>query len=308
MASTTTGSGLDAGLADAPQPGPPRSGPPQSGPLVHPSAIVEPGAQLGEGVRVGPWCHVGPEVVLERGVRLVSHVVIEGRTRVGEEAVLYPFCTVGLPPQDLKYRGEPTACVIGPRTQLREHCSLHRGTVTGNGVTRVGADCLLMAVVHVAHDCALGDGVIVANNVVMGGHVSIGDGAVIGGAAALHQFVRIGRGAMVGGVSGVEADVIPFGTVIGNRARLSGLNVIGLRRRGVDREGLHRLRGAFRTLFAPVAAGAEGEVFLARLARARAEFGQDALVCEVLDFAAAPSHRGLIRSARRSAGVAEESP
>ncbi len=291
MAPSSLGLGLGAAAQAEPASG--------AGAGVHPTAIVAPGAILAEGVQVGPWCQVGPEVVLERGVRLHAHVVVDGATRIGEEAVLFPFCTVGLPPQDLKYRGERTRCEVGARTQVREHCSIHRGTVTGSGVTRVGADCLLMAVVHVAHDCALGDGVIVANNVVMGGHVSIGDGAVIGGAAALHQFVRIGRGAMVGGVSGVEADVIPFGTVIGNRARLAGLNVIGLRRRGVDRAGLHRLRGAFRVLFG----AGEGEVFAERLARARAGFGGDALVDEVLDFAAAPSHRGLIRAGGR--GVAE---
>jgi UDP-N-acetylglucosamine acyltransferase len=174
---------------------------------------------------------------------------------------------------------------------VREHCTIHRGTVTGTGVTRVGADCLLMAVVHVAHDCAIGDGVIIANNVVMGGHVSIGAQAVIGGAAALHQFVRIGRGAMIGGVSGVEADVIPFGSVIGNRARLAGLNLVGLKRRGATRERLHLLRTAMRALFAP-----EG-VFADRLAMVRARYGEDPLVQEVLDFVDAPSRRGLIRAA-----------
>ncbi len=257
---------------------------------IHPTALVEPGASVGEGAEVGPWCHVGPEVTIEAGARLVSHVVVEGRTRVGAGAVLYPFCTVGLAPQDLKYRGEPTACEIGPRTQIREHCSIHRGTVTGSGLTRVGADCLVMAVVHVAHDCMIGDGVVIANNVVMGGHVTIGDHAVIGGAAALHQFVRIGRAAMVGGVSGVEADVIPFGSVIGNRARLAGLNVIGLRRRGVDRAALQVLRGAFRELFA--GAG----VFTERLAAVRARCGDEPLVAEVLAFIDAPSRRGLIRA------------
>ncbi len=257
---------------------------------VHPTAIVEPGAQLGTAVEIGPWCHVGPAVVIEDGARLVSHVVVDGDTRIGEEALLYPFCTVGLAPQDLKYRNEPTQCEIGARTQIREHCTIHRGTVTGTGVTRVGADCLLMAVVHVAHDCDIGDGVVIANNVVMGGHVTIGANAVIGGAAALHQFVRIGRGAMVGGVSGVEADVIPFGSVIGNRARLSGLNVIGLRRRGADRAGLHRLRAAMRLLF-----GADG-VFSARLAAVRNAYGDDPMVAEVLAFIDAPSKRGLIRT------------
>lgn len=260
---------------------------------VHATALVAPGAQVSPDADIGPWCTVGPDVVIEAGVRLVSHVVVDGNTRIGAEAVLYPFCTVGLPPQDLKYRGEPTRTVIGARTQLREHCTVHRGTVTGSGVTRVGADCLLMAVVHVAHDCELGDGVIVANNVVMGGHVTIGAGAVVGGATALHQFVRIGRAAMVGGASGVEADVIPFGTVLGNRARLTGLNVVGLRRRGVDRAGLHRLRAVFRLLF--TAGSGAGPVFAQRLAEARL-LASDPLVAELLAFVETPSRRGLVHS------------
>ena len=249
------------------------------------------GAVIAPDASVGPCCTVGPNVTVGAGAVLVSHVVVDGHTTIGADARLFPFCTVGLPPQDLKYKGEPTRCEIGPRTQIREHCSIHRGTVTGSGVTVVGADCLLMAVVHVAHDCVLGDGVIIANNVVMGGHVEIGAGAVIGGAAALHQFVRIGRAAMVGGVSGVEADVVPFGSVIGNRARLAGLNVIGLRRRGVDRVRLHNIRAAFRTLF-----GGEG-VFAQRLEAVRSQYADEPLVQEILDFAGTPSKRGLIRSA-----------
>ncbi len=265
--------------------------------LVHPTAVIAPGARVAPDASVGPWCIVGPDVVLEQGVRLISHVVVDGNTVIGAGAVVYPFCTVGLAPQDLKYKGEPTRTEIGPRTQLREHCTVHRGTVTGSGITRVGADCLLMAVVHVAHDCDLGDGVIVANNVVMGGHVTIGPNAVIGGATALHQFVRIGRGAMIGGASGVEADVIPFGTVLGNRARLTGLNVVGLRRRGVDRAALHRLRAVFRLLFV----GSEGaaDVFAARLAQAR-QLESDDLVAEMLAFIEAPSRRGLVHSVART--------
>jgi UDP-N-acetylglucosamine acyltransferase len=216
--------------------------------------------------------------------------VVEGHTRIGEQAQLFPFCTVGLPPQDFKYKGEPTRCEIGARTLVREHCTIHRGTATGTGVTRIGSDCMLMAVVHVAHDCAIGNHVIVANNAVMGGHVSIADHAVIGGAAAIHQFVRIGRAAMIGGVSGVEGDVIPFGSVIGNRARLAGLNIIGLKRRGFDKAAIQRLHVAFRTLYSK-----EG-VFAQRLADMRARFGEDELVSEVLAFIDAPSHRGLIRS------------
>ena len=257
---------------------------------IHPTAIVADGAIVAPNAEIGPWCTVGADAVIGEGARLISHVVVDGHTRIGAGAVLYPFCTVGLAPQDLKYKGEPTRCEIGERTQVREHCTIHRGTVTGSGVTRVGADCLLMAVVHVAHDCVLGDGVIIANNVVMGGHVDIGAGAVIGGSAALHQFVRIGRAAMVGGVSGVEADVIPFGSVIGNRARLAGLNVIGLRRRGVDKSRLHTIRAAFRTLF-----GGEG-VFAQRLDAVRAQYAGEPFVMEIVDFASTPSKRGLIRT------------
>jgi UDP-N-acetylglucosamine acyltransferase len=261
-----------------------------AGTVVHPTAIVARGAELGAGVRVGPYCTVGAQVVIEDRAELVSHVVVDGHTRIGPDVVLYPFCTVGLAPQDLKYAGQPTRCEIGARTQVREHCTIHRGTVTGKGITRVGADCMLMAVAHVAHDCTLGDHVIIANNAVMGGHVSIGDHAVIGGAAAIHQYVRIGRAAMVGGVSGVEADVIPFGSVLGNRARLVGLNVIGLKRRGFDKAQIQLLHNAFRDLFHH-----EG-VFAQRLTAARARYSEEALVAEVLAFIDAPSHRGLIRA------------
>ena len=258
---------------------------------IHPTALVEDGAEIGPGVKIGPFCTVGRQVVLEERVELVSHVAVDGRTRLGAGVKVFPFATVGLAPQDLKYQGEDTATVIGENTQIREHCSIHRGTATGTGITRVGADCLLMAVVHVAHDCAIGDGVVIANNVVMGGHVVIGDNAVIGGAAAIHQFVRIGRAAMIGGVSGVEADVIPFGSVVGNRAWLAGLNIIGLRRRGYDRTQIHTLRAAFRLIF-------RGEgVFADRVEEARRTWSDNALVAEMLAFIDIPSRRGLIRAA-----------
>jgi UDP-N-acetylglucosamine acyltransferase len=260
------------------------------GVTIHPSALVDPAAVLGHDVRIGPFCTVGPDVVIEDRAELISHVVVDGHTRIGAGVILFPFCTVGLAPQDMKYKGEPTRCEIGARTQVREHCTIHRGTATGRGVTSVGADSMLMAVAHVAHDCRLGDHVIVANNVVMGGHVSIGDHAVIGGSAAIHQFVRIGRAAMIGGVSGVEGDVIPFGSVIGNRARLVGLNVVGLKRRGFEKAAIMSLRAAFRTLFKD-----EG-VFAERLAATRAAFGHDPLVAEVLTFIDNDSHRGLIRA------------
>jgi UDP-N-acetylglucosamine acyltransferase len=258
---------------------------------IHPSAIVASGASIGTGVRIGPFCHVGPDAIIEDGATLISHVVVDGHARIGAGAVLYPFCTLGMAPQDLKYRNEPTGAEVGARTQIREHVTIHRGTVTGKGTTRVGADCMIMAVAHVAHDCQIGDGVVIANNVVMGGHVSIGDNAVIGGSAAIHQYVRIGRAAMIGGVAGVEADVIPFGTVLGNRARLVGLNVIGLRRRGFERAQIQTLRAAFRLLFR--GAG----VFAQRVATVREQFGSEKLVAEVLGFIDAAGPRGLIRSA-----------
>ena len=260
------------------------------GVTIHPTALVHHTAVLGHNVRIGPFCTVGPDVTIDDGAELVSHVVAEGHTHIGAGVILFPFCTVGMAPQDLKYKGEPTRCDIGARTQIREHCTIHRGTATGRGLTSVGADCMLMAVAHVAHDCSVGNNVIIANNAVMGGHVSIGDHAVIGGSAAIHQFVRIGRAAMIGGVSGVEGDVIPFGSVIGNRARLAGLNVIGLKRRGFEKAAIMSLRAAFRTLFKD-----EG-VFAHRLAETRASWGHDVLVAEVLAFIDGESHRGLIRA------------
>ncbi len=263
---------------------------------IHPTALVAQQAVIEAGASIGPWCQIGPNVVIERGARLHAHVVVDGHTRIGAEAELYPFCTVGLAPQDLKYRGQPTSCEIGPRTQIREHCTIHRGTVTGVGVTRVGADCLVMAVAHVAHDCQIGNNVIIANNVVMGGHVQIADQAVIGGVAALHQYVRIGRGAIIGGATGVGGDVIPFGAVIGNRGRLVGLNVVGLKRRGTPSDVVRKLRAVYLSLFRD-----EG-IFATRLAETRRRHGEDMLVREIMEFIDAPSHRGLIRATLRWEG------
>lgn len=255
---------------------------------VHPSAVVDPHASLGAGVQVGPFCVVGPDVELGDGVRLMSHVVVDGHTSIGARTNVFPFASIGLAPQDLKYAGEPTRCVIGAGTQIREHCSIHRGTPKGRGVTTIGESCMLMAVVHVAHDCTLGDHVVVANNVVMGGHVTIDDNAVIGGSAALHQFVHIGRGAMVGGMVGVPGDVVPFGMVTAVRAGwVDGLNVIGLQRRGYERAQIHTLRAAFRCLFA------EEGVFAERVANTREAFGDDPLVAEILEFVADQGRRGL---------------
>ncbi len=259
---------------------------------IHPTAAVAPGAVIGQGCTIGPACVVGPEVVLGDGVELISHVVVDGRTRLGDGVKVFPFATVGMAPQDLKYKGEPTRCEIGARTLVREHATIHRGSVGGHGVTTVGADCMIMAVAHVAHDCTLADRVILANNVMLGGHVEIGDTVFVGGGTAIHQFVRIGRQAVIGGMSGVEADVIPYGSAMGNRARMIGLNLIGLKRRGFSRPQIHALRGAFRLLFK------EPGVFSERLDAAGQRWPDDAQVAEILAFIQAPSKRGLCKAGR----------
>lgn len=259
---------------------------------IAPTAIVSPGAVVGPGCRIGPFCIVGPGAVLEAGVELASHVVLDGDVRLGEGVKVGPFATIGLPPQDLKYKGQPTCVEIGARTQIREHVTIHRASVGGAGVTRVGADCLLMVGAHVAHDCTLADRVILANGAMLAGHVVVGDTVFIGGGAAVHQFVRIGRQSVVGGVTGVERDVIPYGSVMGNRARLIGLNLVGLKRRGFDRPRIHALRAAFRGLFR-----APG-LFEDRIAATEAAFADDPLVAEVIAFIRADSKRGLCRAGR----------
>ncbi len=217
---------------------------------IHATAIVEDGAELADGVTVGPYCTVGPEAALGEGVTLISHAVVAGRTRIGAGTTVYPFASIGHPPQDLKYAGEPSRLEIGANNRIREYVTMNPGTTGGGMLTRVGDDCLFMVGAHVAHDCKLGNHVIMANNATLGGHVEVGDYAIIGGLAAVHQFVRIGVHAMVGGMSGVEQDLIPYGSAMGDRARLSGLNVVGLKRRDFSRDEIHNLRSAYRLLFA----------------------------------------------------------
>lgn len=219
-------------------------------PEIHATAVVERGAELGDGVHVGPFCHVGPHVRLADGVRVVSHSVVTGRTTIGPNTHIYPFASIGHRPQDLKYSGEPSELLIGANNHIREHVTMNPGTQGGGMVTRIGNDCLFMVSSHVAHDCKVGNNVILANNATLGGHVTIEDYAILGGLAAVHQFCRIGRHAMVGGLSGVESDVIPYGSVFGNRARLAGLNIVGLKRRGFSRSDITALRKAYRLMFA----------------------------------------------------------
>lgn len=215
---------------------------------IHPSAIIEDGAELGEGVRIGPFCHVGPEVRLGEGVELKSHVVIGGRTEIGAETVIFPFAVIGEIPQDLKFAGEATRLVIGRRNRIREHVTMNTGTAHGGGVTRIGDDGLFMAGAHVAHDARVGDRVIIVNNSAVAGHCVIEDDVIIGGLCGVHQWVRIGQGAIIGAVTMVTKDVVPHGLVQGPRGVLDGLNLVGLKRKGVGRSDITALRAAFQTL------------------------------------------------------------
>lgn len=254
---------------------------------IHPSAIVERGAELGDGVVVGPFCHIGPQVRLADGVRLISHVVVAGHTQVGPGTVIYPFASIGQPPQVLKPVGERSELVIGANNTIREQVTMNPGTGFGNIVTTVGDNGLFMVGVHVAHDCVVGNNVVMANNATLGGHVQVGDFAYIGGIAAVHQFVRIGRHAMIGGMSGVESDVIPYGSVMGDRARLSGLNVVGLKRRGFTRDQIHGLRNAYRLLFAQEGTMQE------RLSDVAELFHEPGPVIDIIDFIRADSSRAI---------------
>ena len=217
---------------------------------IHATAIIEQGARLGEDVLIGPYCSVGGMVELGDGVRLHSHVVVAGKTTIGPNTHVFPFASIGHPPQDLKYKGEESELVIGANNIIREHATMNPGTAGGGMITRIGNNCLFMVGAHVAHDCDIANHVILANNATLAGHVEVDDFAILGGLSAVHQFCRIGRHAMIGGMSGVENDVIPYGSVTGNRARLDGLNIVGLRRRGFSRSEVAAMRKAYRLLFA----------------------------------------------------------
>lgn len=256
--------------------------------VIHPAALVAQGAQVGPGCRIGPGCVVSAEAVLGEGVELLAHVVLEGRVVLGDGVKVYPFATIGLAPQDLKYQGEPTSVEIGARTQVREHSTIHRGSTGGSGVTRIGADCLLMCVVHIGHDCVVGNNVILVNNVMLAGHVEVGDFAVISGGCAVQQFVRVGRMAMVAGMSGVERNVLPYGRAKGYRAKLHGLNTIAMRRRlGLSKERVMAVARVVHELYrAPRPEEVAGPL--------AAQYPEDELIQELLGFAADRGRHGLI--------------
>ena len=215
---------------------------------IHPSAIIEDDAKIGVDVSIGPFCVVGPKVVLEDRVTLKSHVVVTGDTTVGADTIIFPFCCIGEIPQDVKFQGEAAQLVIGQRNRIREHVTMNPGTQGGGGITSVGDDGFFLAGCHVAHDARIGDRVIIVNQSAVAGHCIIEDDVIIGGLCGIHQFVRIGRGAIIGALSMVTNDVIPHGLVQGPRGELDGLNLVGLKRRGVSRADITALRVAFQTL------------------------------------------------------------
>ncbi len=263
--------------------------------FIHSSAIVEDGAKLGEGVRIGAFCHVGPDVTLGDGVELVSHCIVHGRTTVGARTRIFPFASIGHQPQDLKYHGEPSTLVIGSDCTLREGVTINPGTEGGTMTTIIGDHCAFLANSHVGHDSKVGNHVILSNNVMIAGHVTLGDYVICGGGAAVIQFARVGSHAFVGGLTGLENDLIPYGLAMGNRAHLAGLNLIGLRRRGFSREAIHDVRRAYRLLFA-----AEGTL-KERVEDVAGEFAQHPQVHEILDFIRDGGERAICTPVEKSA-------
>ena len=267
---------------------------------IHPTAIIEDGAQIGENVTIGPYCVIGPKVVLGDNIFLKAHVYIEGKTTIGEGTKVFPFASLGTQPQDLKFGGEESELIIGKNNTIREHVTMNPGTQGGGMKTIVGDNGLFMMATHVAHDCMIGNNVIMANNATLGGHVHVGNHAVIGGLAAVHQFVRIGAHAMIGGMSGVESDVIPFGRVKGERAFLAGLNLIGLERRGFDKDTIKTLQKAYKHLFDD-----EGTMDR-RIEDLSAKYADDELVMNMVEFARAKTRFPLCQPQKKTEIKAEQ--
>jgi UDP-N-acetylglucosamine acyltransferase len=254
---------------------------------IHPTALVAKGAELAEGVSVGPFCLIGEHVKVGARTQLLAHVVVEGHTTIGADCTVRNFANLGGPPHHSGYKGEPTELVIGDRNKLWEHVTMHIGTAEGGGVTKVGADGMYMATSHVGHDCHVGDNVVLAHSATLGGHVHIGDFVMVSGLAAVHQHCRVGRYSFIGGLAAVTKDVIPYGLVWGNHAHLEGLNLVGLKRRGFGRETIGELRSAYRLLFA------EEGTFQERLEDAARTYGRSPEVMEIIEFIRADATRPL---------------
>ena len=255
---------------------------------IHPTAIIESSVKLGNNVRVGPYCVVSGFVTLGDGVELMSHVTVSGYTEIGAHTVIFPFASIGHIPQDLKYKGEKSVLIIGRNNIIREYVTMQPGTA-GNGImkTVVGDYCLFMASCHIAHDCVLGNHVIMANQATLAGHIIVDDYAFIGGLSAIHQFVRIGRGAIIGGMSAVEHDVIPYGNVKGDRAYISGVNIIGMKRRGFNRQEIQSVLQTYRKLFDT------SQTLSERVMTLREDCRNQPKAMEILDFVCSDSSRSL---------------
>jgi UDP-N-acetylglucosamine acyltransferase len=254
---------------------------------IHPMAVVEDGAVIGENVVVGPFSHVGPRVVLKDGVELVSHAVVSGNTEIGRNCRIFPMAVIGGVSQSLHEAGTESSLTVGDNCVMREGVTMNCGTVGGGGKTVVGDNCLFLANSHVAHDCQLGSDIIMSNNVMLAGHVHVADRAILGGGCAVHQFTRIGRQAFIGGLTAVNYDVIPYGMLNGNPGVLGGLNVVGMTRAGIERSTIHIVRRAFKAIF-------EGEGNVRNNAAAiRDEYADCKEAMEILDFIAADSDRAL---------------
>ena len=245
--------------------------------MIHNTSIIDKNAKIGNNVEIGPYCVIGPNVKIADNNKLHSHVNISGNTKIGEGNIFYPFCSIGNDPQDLKFSGENTELTIGNGNKIREYVTMNPGTAGGGKKTIVGNNCLFMVSSHVAHDCIVGDNVILANNVPLGGHAIIEEGVIIGGNSAVQQFTRIGRGAMIGGMCGVVRDVIPYGIALGNRSVLQGLNLIGLRRKNLDNKDIMKLSEAYKIIF-------KNENFLKNIDELDESFMKVTMVKEVVDF------------------------
>jgi UDP-N-acetylglucosamine acyltransferase len=254
---------------------------------VHPTAVVDANVEFGADIEIGPGCVIGPAVKLGDRTKLIAHVYVESHTELGKDNTVYPFVGLGGAPQDLSYQGEPTKLVIGDNNVIREHATLHRGTVRGRAVTTIGNNCLIMGNCHVAHDCIVGNHVIMAQTATIGGHVQVGDFAFLGGLSGVHQHGRVGRHAFVGASALMTTDLIPFGSAIGNHAHLGGLNVVGLKRRGFTRDQIHDLRAAYRLLFA------EEGTFQERIEDCAELYAKNPHVMEIVDFVRADAARPL---------------
>tara|TARA_Y100000310_G_scaffold320105_1_gene376172 strand:+ start:876 stop:1658 length:783 start_codon:yes stop_codon:yes gene_type:complete len=252
--------------------------------MIHNSSIIDKKAKIGKDVKVGPFCYIGPEVQISDGVELISNIHIEGNTKIGKNTKIFPFASIGTPPQDLKYKGESNSLEIGENNVIREYVTINPGTKGGGEKTVIGNNCLLMISSHIAHDCYIGNNVVIANNVPLGGHVTIEDSVVVGGNSAVQQFTRIGRLAMIGGMTGVLKDVIPFGLSFGNRNYLRGINLIGLKRNKYNNKKIMELNTAFKKIFS-------SKNLHKNLSKINGEYKGNDLVAEVINFIAKDKKR-----------------